>query len=112
MEHININVAKRIAFVVHPGKKTELIEWSYFNRELLMEHEIIASGDAANVLQGTLHKPVEQFTTSPGGGYQELVSLIAEGEVDAVIFFRGTEETAVQKNAAKAVLHAALEADI
>jgi methylglyoxal synthase len=112
MEHININVVKRIAFVVHPDKKTELIEWSYFNKELLSQHEIIASGEAANVLQGTLHKPVHQFVTSPNGGYQELCSLINEDKVDAVIFFRGAEETPMQKKAVKAVMHAALEADI
>src|SRR3569833_1897308 len=112
MEHININGLKRIAFVVQTGKKTELIEWSYFNRALLLQHEIIACGEAANILQGTLHKPVHQFATSPNGGYQELNSLINEGNVDAVIFYNGTEETPAQKKAAKAIMQAALKAGI
>jgi methylglyoxal synthase len=112
MEHIHINNGKRVAFIVHPGKKTELIEWSYFNKALLLQHDIIASGEAANVLEGTLHKPVQKFATSPGGGYQELVSLIAGAKIDAVIFFRGVDETPAQKKAVKAIIHAALEADI
>ena len=112
MEHIHINNGKRVAFIVQPAKKTALIEWSYFNKALLLQHDIIASGEAANVLEGTLHKPVQKFVTSPHGGYQELITLIADGKVDAVIFFRGTDETPVQKKAVKAIIHAALEADI
>ncbi len=112
MKATNINSKKRIAFAVHPDKKTDLIEWSYFNKELLMQHEIIASGDAANILEGTLHKPVTTFLTGPNESYQELCNLIADGKVDAIIFLRGADETPLQKNSIKTIMHAALEADI
>ena len=112
MKATTINSKKRIAFAVHPDKKTDLIEWSYFNKELLMQHEIIACGDAANILEGTLHKTVHKFLTGPNGSYQELCNLIAEGQVDTIIFLRGADETPLQKNSIRTIMHAALEADI
>lgn len=112
MKHTNINEGKRIAFIVHPDKKTELIEWSYFNKELLSKHEITASGDTANILEGTLHKPIHTFVTGPNSGYQELASLISDGKIDAIIFFGGAEETTAQVKANRALMHTALEANI
>lgn len=109
----NINKAKTIAFIVHPAKKAELIEWSYFNRELLQQHEIIATGDAANILQGTLNKPVTTYLMGPYEGYTELNSLINNGTIDAVIVLWSTDdETPLQRNGLRSVIHAALEADI
>jgi len=108
----NINKAKTIAFVVHPDKKAELIEWSYFNRNLLKQHKIIAEGEAANILQGTLNKPVTTYLMGPYEGHTELNTLIDNGTVDAVIVLWGTDETPLQRNGLRSVMHAALEADI
>ncbi|HVX52775.1 MAG TPA: methylglyoxal synthase [Chitinophagaceae bacterium] len=104
--------AKRLAFVVHHDRKTELIEWSYFNREILQQHDIIATGEAAKILQGTLNKPVIKYLNGPYEGYQELCSMIVEGKIDAVILFWSTEETPLQKNGIRGLIHTALEADI
>lgn len=108
----NINKAKTIAFVVHPDKKAELIEWSYFNRYLLSQHKIIATGEAANILQGTLNKPVTAYLMGPYEGYTELNAMIENGEVDAVIVLWSPDETPLQRNGLRSVIHAALEADI
>lgn len=110
--HITEN-KKRLAFVVHPEKKTELVEWSYFNKNLLQQHEIIASGEAAKILEGTLHIPVTTFLTSSYEGYAELNNLVAEGKVDAIIlFWDKDEETPLQRNGIRELVHTALEADI
>lgn len=110
--HITEN-KKRLAFVVHPEKKTELVEWSYFNKNLLQQHEIIASGEAAKILKGTLHIPVTTFLTSSYEGYAELNNLVAEGKVDAIIlFWDKDEETPLQRNGIRELVHTALEADI
>jgi len=112
MSKTKINRVKRIAFVVHPDKKTELIEWSYFNKSLLQQHEIIATGDAAKVLEGTLNKAITTYLTGPYEGYQELCTLINEGGVDAVVLFWSNDETPLQRNGIRGIIHAALEADI
>lgn len=107
-----INKAKTVAFVVHPDKKAELIEWSYFNRELLQQHEIVATGEAAKILQGTLNRPVTTYLVGPYEGYTELNTLIDNGAIDAVIVFWSTDETPLQRNGIRSVIHTALEADI
>jgi len=112
MNTTNINTTKRIAFVVHADKKSELIEWSYFNKHLLAQHDIIASGDAANILEGTLNTPVQTYITGPYNGYQELGDLITEGMVDALILFGHTDETQLQAQGLKALIEAALEANV
>lgn len=108
----NINTTKRIAFVVHADKKTELIEWSYFNKNLLAQHDIIASGDAANILEGTLNTPVQTYITGPYNGYQELGALITAGCVDALILFGHADETQLQANGLKTLIETALNANV
>ena len=110
--HITEN-KKKVAFVVHPDKKSELVEWSYFNKNLLEQHEIIASGEAANILEGTLHIPIVTYLTSSYEGYSELNNMIEEGKVDAIILFWNNEdETPLQRNGIRELIHNALEADI
>lgn len=101
---------KHIAIIALDNKKTELIEWSYFNRHLLMPHHILALAYAANVLEGTLNKKVEVSTSGKLGEYKELCTLINKGAIDAVIIFSdaneilhnkdltGVIETAIQHN--------------
>ena len=42
---------KRIALVAHDNKKRDLLEWAAFNRELLADHELCATGTTARLLQ-------------------------------------------------------------
>ncbi|HWB25361.1 MAG TPA: methylglyoxal synthase [Chitinophagaceae bacterium] len=112
MKTKTINSTKQIAFIVHPDKKTELIEWSYFNKDILQKHEIIATGDTAKMLEGTLNKPVTRYLNGPYEGNQELCNMISDGKIDAVILFRGADETPLQRNGIRSIIHTALEADI
>jgi methylglyoxal synthase len=112
MNTTNSNTQKRMAFVVHADKKSELIEWSYFNKHLLAQHEIVASGDAANILQGTLHKPVLTYITGPYNGYQELGEMIAAGSIDVLVLFGHTDETPLQANGIKTLIETALQAGV
>ena len=78
---------KRIAVVAHQNKKVDLINWSYYNKNVLMQHEIIAIGKAGNILEGTINIPVQKLMTGPFGGDQQLSAMIEEGKIDIIIFF-------------------------
>jgi methylglyoxal synthase len=91
MNNRTMKKTKNIAFVASDNKNSELIEWSYFNRDLLLKHEIIATGSAIKILEGTFNKPVHKLISGPLGGYRMLADIIAEGKIDILVFFTSDE---------------------
>ena len=84
---IKEKAAKRIAIVADDNKRTELIEWSYFNKEILEQHELTAISETAEVLEGTLKSPVKKLFTRDTGGYEELAELMEANKIDILFFF-------------------------
>jgi methylglyoxal synthase len=82
-----ISPRKRIGLVAHDNKKADLIEWSKFNQRLLAVHDLVATGTTGTLLQEELGLGVVKLQSGPLGGDQQLGALIAEGEVDFLVFF-------------------------
>jgi methylglyoxal synthase len=84
---ILIQQKKRIALVAHDNKKQDLMEWAKWNRALLIEHELFATGTTGRLLEEVLDTPVNKFQSGPLGGDQQVGAKIAEGTIDFMIFF-------------------------
>jgi methylglyoxal synthase len=78
---------KKIALVAHDNKKLDLVEWAKFNRVLLAHHQIYATGTTGSLLEKELEIPVTRLQSGPLGGDQQIGAMIADGEIDFLIFF-------------------------
>jgi len=84
---IQIRKNKRIALVAHDNKKRDLLEWALFNRDLLVEHELYATGTTGTFLEDALGTQIIKLQSGPLGGDQQIGARIADGLIDFVIFF-------------------------
>lgn len=81
------SMTKRIALVAHDNKKGELIEWVKFNRESMLRCELVATGTTGSIIENEVGLPVIKLQSGPLGGDQQIGAMIAEGRIDALIFF-------------------------
>lgn len=102
---------KNIAIISFESKKTDLIEWSYFNKDILIPHQIFTSGFAGNILEGTLNKKINAPSADSLSGYRQLCNLISDGKIDAVIIFGEAAEIFESKDV-KAVFETAIQHNI
>lgn len=78
---------KKIALVAHDNKKQDLFEWAKFNRELLAQHDLYATGTTGTILAEELGLEIARLESGPLGGDQQIGAKISEGRIDFVIFF-------------------------
>ena len=88
MDHVRvISETKRIALVAHDNKKKDLLEWAYYNRTVLSQHELIATGTTGTLIEKETGLPINKLISGPLGGDQQVGALISEGKVDMLVFF-------------------------
>ncbi len=82
-----MKVTKRIGLVAHDERKSDLLEWVKYNSEKLTIHQIWATGTTGKVIEKHCGIPVNRLKSGPLGGDQQLGAMIANNELDMLIFF-------------------------
>lgn len=78
----------RIALIAHDAKKGERADWARDRREQLIHCTLMATGNTGLQMIGRCPElNVERLLSGPLGGDQQIGSPIAEGRVDALVFF-------------------------
>jgi methylglyoxal synthase len=78
---------RNIAMVAHDNKKSELIAWAKHHSESMSKFQLYATGTTGTMLERELGVPVKKLQSGPLGGDQQIGALIAEGNIDLLIFF-------------------------
>jgi len=99
---------KNIGLVAHDNKKRDLIEWATYNRALLLRHDLVATGTTGTLLEEALGVGVRKLQSGPLGGDQQLGALIADGEIDFLVFFWDPLEPQPHDPDVKALLRIAI----
>lgn len=82
-----IEQRKNIALVAHDNKKRDLVEWARYNRFILANHTIYATGTTGKLLEQELDITINKLQSGPLGGDQQIGARISEGAIDFLIFF-------------------------
>jgi methylglyoxal synthase len=82
-----LGARKRIGLVAHDNKKPDLVEWARYNRRLLAEHDLFATGTTGALLERELELPITRLQSGPLGGDLQIGAMIADGTVDFLVFF-------------------------
>jgi len=99
---------KKIALVAHDNKKRDLLEWAKYNRDLLAEHEVYATGTTGKILEKELDIEIIKLQSGPLGGDQQVGAKIVEGAIDFLIFFWDALESQPHDPDVKALLRMAV----
>ncbi len=87
MERVKLQNVKNIVLIAHDSRKQDLLEWVRFNREVLKEHRLFATGTTGALIARRADLEVTLFKSGPLGGDQQVGARIADGGLDILIFF-------------------------
>lgn len=78
----------KIALIAHDKKKQEIIELAKKYKDVLAKYELYATGTTGTLIMGETGLKIERMKSGPKGGDQQIGAMLANGELDLIVFLR------------------------
>ena len=78
----------KIALIAHDKKKSEITELAIKYKDVLSKHELFATGTTGTLIMGETGLSIHRMKSGPLGGDQQIGAMLANGELDLIIFLR------------------------
>ncbi len=78
----------KIALIAHDKKKDDIIELAKEFKDVLANHELYATGTTGTLIMGETALKIHRMKSGPLGGDQQIGAMLADGNLDLVIFLR------------------------
>lgn len=78
----------RVALIAHDKKKPEIIDLAKKYRDILAKHTLYATGTTGTLIIGETGLSIIRMKSGPLGGDQQIGSMVADNQLDLVIFLR------------------------
>ena len=78
----------KIALIAHDKKKNDIIELAKRYRDVLDGHELYATGTTGTLIMGETGLTIHRMKSGPLGGDQQIGAMLADGNMDLVLFLR------------------------
>lgn len=77
-----------IALIAHDKKKAAMLEFVRAHVDFFRRQKLVATGNTGKLLSEQLGLEIERVTHGPNGGDLIIGGRVAEGHIEAVLFFR------------------------
>ncbi|MFS0672655.1 methylglyoxal synthase [Ornithinibacillus sp. 179-J 7C1 HS] len=77
-----------IALIAHDKKKQTMINFTLAYKHVLEKHHLFATGTTGKLISEETGLSIHRFLSGPFGGDQQIGAMIANNDMDMVIFFR------------------------
>ena len=78
----------KVALIAHDKKKQDIIDLAVKYKDILKNHTLYATGTTGTLVMGETGLPINRMKSGPLGGDQQIGSMIADNQLDLVIFLR------------------------
>ncbi|MBD8004822.1 methylglyoxal synthase [Bacillus norwichensis] len=77
-----------VALIAHDKKKDNIVQFAMAYRHILKDHKLYATGTTGSRIQEATGLDIQRFKSGPLGGDQQIGSLVAQNQIDMIIFLR------------------------
>lgn len=78
----------KIALIAHDEKKPEIVRLATAYKVILQAQTLFATGHTGKLIANATNLKIHRFNSGPLGGDQEVGALIAQNQMDLIIFLR------------------------